>query len=161
MKNSTKLCLLSVTSLGLTLAVVGFSSNIKMFGSFASPRATVYPADPYSLVLDGTNAPTSSEFSNHTVRTALGNAITVNYINASVLPGGHVHLNAGGELVIATDISGVYQINPLFTGGLKASFGLSDNTLVKRVLESDEEVKLADGFFFNKINNFNIAFRIN
>jgi|GEM_PF-4954476 len=151
MKNSTKLCLLSVTSLGLTLAVVGFSSNIKMFGSFASPRATVYPADPYSLVLDGTNAPTSSEFSNHTVRTALGNAITVNYINASVLPGGHVHLNAGGELVIATDISGVYQINPLFTGGLKASFGLSDNTLVKRVLESDEEVKLADGFFFNKI----------
>lgn len=112
------------------------------------------PSSVYTLTLDASNAPKEQEFASHIVYNPSGYGLEASYSNASELPGGHVHLDTNGELVMKTNITGVYAIEPTFTGGVVASFGLNNNTLATKELTSGSLVELASGYYFDQIKLF-------
>ena len=149
MKKSLKLNLVIALSFGLTAGTICIASAGVLMKSPSLNE--VVSSNFYTLTLDASNAPKEEEFASHMVYNPSGYGLEVSYSNASELPGGHVHLDTNGELVIKTNITGVYAIEPTFTGGLVASFGLNNNTLATKELTSGSSIELAEGYYFDQI----------
>ncbi|MCQ2814920.1 MAG: hypothetical protein MJ227_01300 [Bacilli bacterium] len=139
--------------LPVLLGVFGVSIGVFLFANsnLSSSLGILSSANEknYSITLDSTNAPIS--IGEHTVKTELGNPVKVDFLNASLLTGGFIHLNGGGSLILKTQLSGVNSVTATFSGSVHAECGLKENsTLSISKLESGQKSTLGD-YMFNYV----------
>lgn len=123
-RNSLKCFVFGLVALaGIAVLVPNIRRTIvfdKTFGSLQSA---------YTLSLTSKNSPSSSDMEHHTVYTANGNPIDVTYTNCEASSEKHVKINAGGEIVINTKLTGVYSGNAIYDGTLKIWCGLEPDQM--------------------------------
>lgn len=114
-------------TLGAVIAFFGVTiGSILTNGSDVFSSLESKATNPYSLVLDNSNAVSSS--GDHVITTLNGGKVTFTYNNVSSSSGNHVFISEGGYVTNKDIIHSISSFTASFTGSLKARLAYTTTT---------------------------------